>query len=156
MSKAALLIAAASLVACAKTETANTDSAAMAAPPSPPALTAADLAGTMQGQVMAEGSDSVLSHFTCMTPATGNESRCVDEAAPKDTTVYTYSLSGADSVMWTSAPYKPPMPPKSPEVVDHVVGRMSGGTWSGTVVSVLAAKPDSVVMRAHWQATKTP
>ncbi len=155
MRRVALLIAAASLAACAKTETAKTDSAAMAAPPSPPALSAADVAGTMNGQVMAQNSDSVLDHFSCMTAPTGNESRCVGQSAPKDTTVYTYTLS-ADSVMWTSAPYAPPTPPKSPELIDHVVGRLSGGTWTGTVVSVLAAKPDSVVMRARWQATKAP
>ncbi len=155
MRKAGLLIASAALVACAKTETAKTDSAAMAAPSSPPALTAADVAGTVTGQVMAEGSDSVLFQFTCMTAPTGNESRCVNQTAPKDTIVYTYSLS-ADSVMWTSAPYTPPTPPKSPQLVDHVVGRMSGNAWSGTTVTMLAAKPDSVVMRTRWRATKAP
>jgi hypothetical protein len=83
-------------------------------------------------------------------------SRCSNSSAPKDTTAYTYTLSGADSVMWTSAPYTPPAPPKSPKAVDHVVGRLSGGKWAGTVVTVLASKPDSVVARTRWTATKAP
>jgi hypothetical protein len=157
MRKDVLLMAALALVACAKAETANTDSsAAAAAPPPPAAVTAADLVGTFNGQVMAQDSDSVLFRFTCVQPPTGAESKCVSDAAPKDTTVYTYTLSGADSVMWTSAAYKPPTPPRSPQLIDHVVGRMSGGKWSGTTVTVLASKPDSVVMRTRWEATKTP
>ena len=155
-----LLIAAASLVACAKNEAAKPDSAAPAAATAAPAaaaVTPADVSGTWNGQVMAQGSDSVLFKFTCIQPATGNDSRCVNHSAEKDTTVYTYALSG-DSVMWTSKPYKPAAPPKSPEQIDHVVGHMSGSNtkWTGTVVSVLASKPDSVLGRVHWEATKTP
>ena len=158
MRKGVLLVAAVSLVGCSKTETAKTDSAAMAAaaaPPPPAALTAADMAGTVNGQVMGMNSDSVLFKFTCMTAATGSESKCVNAMAPKDTIVYTYTLS-ADSAMWTSAAYTPPAPPKSPKVVDHVVGRMSGGKWMGTTTTMLASKPDSVVNRTRWEATKAP
>ena len=160
MRKGALLIAAVSLVACAKNETPKADSAApaaAAAPAAPAALTAADVAGTVSGKVMAEKSDSVVAQFTCTTATTGNVSRCA-YAGTKDTVAYTYALSGADSVMWTSEAHIPPAPPngpKSPKVIDHVVGRLSGGKWTGTSVSVLASKPDSVVSRTHWEGTKT-
>jgi len=160
MRNARLLIAAVSLVACAKNEAAKTDTAApaaAAAAPAPTVVTAADINGkTVNGQAMAEKSDSVLFKFTCTTPATGNVSMCVNLSAPKDTTAYTFTLSGADSVMWTSAAYAPPAPPKSPKVIDHVVGRLSGGKWTGTTVTVLASKPDSVVARGRWEATNAP
>jgi hypothetical protein len=160
MRKVFLLIAALPFIACAKKEAAVSDSAAAAAaaaaaPPAAPALTAADIVGTWTGTSMAQASDSVLGHWTCVQAAAGNVSRCVDAAAPKDTIAYTYTISG-DSVMWTSAAYKPPQPPKSPQVIDHVVGRTAGGKWSGTSVTVLASKPDSVLMRTRWEATKTP
>jgi hypothetical protein len=161
MRKTFLLIGAALFVACAKKEAGVADSSAAAAatpapaPAAPAALTAADLVGTWNGQSMAQGSDSVIGRFTCVQPATGNESKCVDAAAPKDTTVYTYTISG-DSVMFTSAPYTPPAPPKSPKVIDHVVGRKAGDKWMGTAVTTLASKPDSVVVRTRWEATKSP
>ena len=157
MRKTFLLIGAVSFVACAKKEAGVADSSAAAAPApaAPAALTPADLVGTWNGQSMAQGSDSVIARWTCVQPATGNESKCVDAAAPKDTTVYTYTISG-DSVMLTSAAYTPPAPPKSPQVIDHVVGRKAGDKWMGTSVTTLASKPDSVVMRARWEATKSP
>jgi len=151
-----LLIAAISLVACAKSESAKTDSAAAmsAAPTAPAAVTAADMASTVNGKVMAQGSDSVLSTFTCSPGTAANTTRCVDPAAPKDTVNYTYTLTGADSVMFESAPFTPPTPPKSPKLINHVVGHLAGNQWTGTTVSVLAAKPDSVVQRTRWTATK--
>jgi hypothetical protein len=156
MRQATLLIVAASLVACAKSESAKTDSAAAmsAAPAAPAAVTAADMAGTVNGKIMPQNADSVLATFTCTAAATGNVTRCVNSAAPKDTTNYAYTLSGADSVMFTSDPYTPPAPPKSPKVIDHVVGHLAGNKWTGTTVTVLAAKPDSVVVRTRWEATK--
>ena len=156
MRQATLLIVAASLVACAKSESAKTDSAAAmsAAPAAPAAVTAADMAGTMNGKALAQNSDSVLFTFTCTGVATSTATKCVSSAAPKDTTTYTYTLTGADSVMFTSDPYTPPAPPKSPKLIDHVVGHFAGGKWTGTTVTVLAAKPDSVVARGRWEGTK--
>ncbi len=158
MRKAGLLIAAVSLVACAKNETPKPDSAApaaAAAPAAPAALTAADLVGTVSGKIMAPPNDSVVSTFVCTTAAGSSVSKCVNSAAPKDTVDYTYTLSGADSVTWVSAAHTPPTPPKSPKLIDHVMGRLSGNKWAGTVVSVLASKPDSVVSKVKWEATKT-
>ncbi|HVE32244.1 MAG TPA: hypothetical protein VNC18_01685 [Gemmatimonadaceae bacterium] len=161
MRKAGLLIAAVSLVACAKNETPKTDTAAPAAaaapaaPAAPAAVTAADLVGTVSGKIMAPPNDSVVSTFVCTTASGSSVSKCVNAAAPKDTVDYTYTLSGADSVMWVSAAHTPPTPPKSPKQIDHVVGRLSGNKWTGTVVSVLASKPDSVLAKVKWEATKT-
>lgn len=158
MRQATLLIAAASLVACAKTESAKPDSAAgaAAAPAAPAAVTAADMAGGVSGKVMAQASDSVLFTFTCTSAPAASTTKCVNSSAPKDTITYTYTLSGADSVMFTSAPYTPPAPPKSPKLIDHVVGHLAASKWTGTTVTVLASKPDSVFMRTRWEATKTP
>ena len=58
-------------------------------------------------------------------------------------------------VTWVSAAHTPPSPPKAPKQIDHVVGRMSGNKWTGTVVSVLASKPDSVLAKVKWEGTKT-
>jgi hypothetical protein len=156
MRNSRLFIAAISLVACSKSESAKPDSTpAMAATPAAPAaVTAADMAGTVSGKVMAQNSDSVLFAFTCISATTGNTTRCVGSNAPKDTVVYTYTLSGADSVMFESAPFTPSTPPKSPKLINHVVGHLSGNKWTGTAISVLAAKPDSVVVRERWEGTK--
>ena len=157
MRNARLLIAAFSVVACAKSESAKPDSAAAAAaaavPAAPPAVTAADMAAPVSGKVMPQNSDSVLFTFSC-TGASGNTTKCVGSNAPKDTITYTYTLSGADSVMFESAPFTPPTPPKSPKVVNHVVGHLSGNKWTGTAFGVLAAKPDSVLQRYRWEGTK--
>lgn len=153
-----MLVAVLSVVACAKNETPNADSAApaaAAAPAAPAALTEADLVGTVNGKIMAPPNDSVVSTFVCTTAAGSNVSRCVNSAAPKDTVDYTYTLSGADSVMWVSAAHTPPTPPKAPKQIDHVVGRLSGNTWTGTVTSMLASKPDSVLAKVKFEATKT-
>ena len=164
MRRAGLLIAAVSVVACAKNETPKADTAApaaaaaAAAPTAPAAVTAADMVGTVSGKVMMENSDSVVSTFVCTTAAGGSVSKCVNAATPKDTVDYTYTLSGADSVSWTSAAHVPPAPakgPKPPKQIDHVVGRLSGNKWTGTIVSVLASKPDSVLGKVKWEATKT-
>jgi hypothetical protein len=105
---------------------------------------------------MAPPNDSVVSTFVCTTANGATASKCVNSAAPKDTVDYTYTLSGADSVTWVSAAHTPPTPPKAPKQIDHVVGRLSGGKWTGTVVSVLASKPDSVLATVKWEGMKTP
>ncbi len=145
------------VVACSKSESAKPDSAAAAAaaPAAPAAVTAADMAVPVSGKVMAQNSDSVLSTFTCASGAAANTTKCVDSTAPKDTITYTYTLTGADSVLFESAPFTPSAPPKSPKLVNHIVGHLSGNKWTGTATSTLAAKPDSVVQRTRWEATKT-
>jgi hypothetical protein len=156
MRNARLLIAAVSLVACSKSESAKPDSAAAAmaaAPAAPAGVTAADMAVSVSGKVMAQSSDSVLNTFTCAPGSAPNTSMCVNSA--KDTVNYTYTLTGADSVVFDSAPFTPKMPPKSPKMINHAVGHLAGGQWTGTATAVLAAKPDSVVQRTRWTATKS-
>jgi hypothetical protein len=151
-----LFVAAVSLVACAKSESAKPDSAAPAAAApaaAPAAVTAADMANTVSGKVMMQNSDSVVDTFTCGPGAGPSTSRCVN--GNKDTVNYTYTLNGSDSVMFESTPFTPKVPPKSPKMINHVVGHLAAGTWTGTAVSVLAAKPDSVVQRTRWTATKS-
>jgi len=62
----------------------------------------------------------------------------------------------ADSMIAVSSPYTNPASPKGPKVTFRSVGRLKDGKLSGTVVTMLAAKPDSVVSRAKWEATKAP
>lgn len=154
MRNSLLFIAAISLVACSKSESAKPDTtAAMAAKPAAPAaVTAADMAGTVNGKVMPLNSDSVVATFTCAPGSGPNTTVCINST--KDTVNYTYTLTGADSVVFESAPFTPKMPPKSPKLIDHVVGHLAAGQWTGTAASVLAAKPDSVIQRTRWTATK--
>jgi hypothetical protein len=158
MSNARLFLAVAAVIAvaaCSKSESGKPDSAAAAAaatPSAPAAVTAADMAVPATGKVMPTNSDSVLDTFVCSAGSAPNTSVCVNST--KDTVTYTYTLSGADSVMFESAPFTPKAPPKSPKLINHVVGHLAGNQWTGTATSVLAAKPDSVVQRTRWTATK--
>jgi len=140
----------AAFAACAKSETGSADTAAMAAAPAP--LTAADLDGTWSGVSMAETSDSVTNRWTAVRGATESEVKLVIEGT-KDTITYTRTLD-ADSLVAISAPFTPPTPPKSPQVIVRSVGRLMGGKLVGTAVTMLAAKPDSVISRGRWEATR--
>ena len=140
------------LTACAKTETAQTDSAA-ATPTMTAAttLTEADVAGTWKGTAMAEGSDSVMVHWTQVC-AGGTCTGTTEES--KDTVMSTYRLD-ADSSIGVSSPFTDPAIAPVP-LVDHYVVRVSGTTVTGTGRFVLADKPDSVVMRFRFQGARVP
>ena len=148
-----LMLLAAVLVACGPSEQATTDTGQTAAAAAAPmALTAADITGTWTGTIMPEVGDSVLGRFTVVS--TGMESKGVLEGT-KDTVTYTHTLD-ADSFIAVSAPYRNSMAPGRPQVTDRVVGRKLGDKLVGTTVVSLVSKPDSVVMRARWEATKAP
>jgi hypothetical protein len=151
--KKTILLAALAVVACAKPEAdkAAMDSAAMAAGPAP--LTATDLAGTWSGVILAEGSDSVLSRFTVLSP-TGMDSKTITEGST-DTVAVTHMID-ADSIVATSVPYKDQMLPGKPQVTFRAVGRMMGGKLVGTSTIMLASKPDSVLGRSRFEMTKSP
>jgi len=149
MKKAILL--AAVLFACAKKDEPAPDTAATAV--GPPALTAADLAGTWNGTAMAENSDSVLFKFTVWSP-TGTDAKTLVEGQ-KDTVAVTHMISG-DSVVATSAAYKDQTMPGKPTVMFRAVGRMMGGKIVGTSTVMLASKPDSVLARTRVELTKAP
>ena len=147
------------LVGCAKTETPAGDSAAAAAAaaptpaPAPAKLTAADVKGTWNGMTKAEGSDSVLSRWTTVS-ATDSTGKLLLQGA-KDSIPFKTTFDG-DSAIYTSAAYTNPATPKGPKVTFRAVGRLKDGKQAGTVITRLASKPDSVVARSKWEATKAP
>lgn len=146
-----LMLLTALIVACGPSEQPATDTAAMAV--GPPALTAADLAGTWSGVIMAEGSDSVLARFTVVSP-TGMDSKSIMEGTT-DSVAVTHMID-ADSLVATSAPHTDQMLPGKPMVTFRAVGRMMGGKLVGTSATMLASKPDSVLERARFELTKSP
>ncbi len=148
MKKAMLL--AAFIVACGPSETPKADSPAVAAGPLP--LTAADVAGTWNGVSMAETSDSITNRWTAT--GDGMTGKFVIEGS-KDT-VTTTATYDADSAIVTSAPYKDPNIKGNPMVTFRSVGRLTGGKLVGTAAIMLASKPDSVLGRVRWDATKAP
>ena len=151
------LLLAVAIVACSKTETPAADTAAAATTPAPPpapaALTAADLRGTWNGVSKREGTDSTLS-FTIVS-TTDSTGKFVF-AGSKDSISTTSKFDG-DSTIVTSAAYRDPaMPKNAPRVVFRAVGRMKDGKLVGSAAIMPAAKPDSVIGRATWEATKAP
>jgi len=148
MKKAMLL--AAFLVACGKAETPKADSPAVAAGPAP--LTAADVAGTWNGTTMAEASDSLISKWTVTGDGT-NGKWIVEGQKDSVATTTTYD---ADSMIVTSVAYKEPNVKGNPMVTFRSVGRLTGGKLVGTAAVMPASKPDSVIARFRWEATKAP
>jgi hypothetical protein len=135
--------------ACAKGEEAPADSAAMAAP----ALTEADVAGSWSGTVTIEG-DTAKVPWTD-TCAAGT-CRLVVSVAPNDTIVLNYTIQG-DSVMYSRAqPYADTSLVKGAMLMENGVGRISGGQLNGNAKVTLADRPDSVVQRFSFTATKNP
>lgn len=136
------------VLACAKTETAQSDTTAMAMAPA--TLTDADFAGTWKGNAMMEGSDSVIQHWTQVCAA-GTCTGTTEES--KDTVVSTYRID-ADSSIGVTPPYVDPAVGTA-QVIDHWVARVSNGRVTGTGRIVLADRPDSVVMRYRFEGSRT-
>jgi hypothetical protein len=143
------------VAACAKKEPApdTTTPAPPPPPPPPPALTAADIRGTWNGTSKREG-DTTTTAFT--VKSTSDTSGTVTFGKTKVTVAVTTKVDG-DSVITTSKPYKDPTLPKgTPNVTFRAVGRMKDGKLAGTTTIMLASKPDSVLGKANWEATKAP
>ncbi len=143
------------VAACAKKETPAADTAAAVPPPppAPAAMTPADLRGTWNGTSKREGSDSTAT-FTVVS--TSDSSGKFVPAGSKDSVSFTTKYD-ADSSMSTSAPYTDPtMGKKAPKVMFRSVARLKDGKLVGTANLVLASKPDSVVGKSTWEATKAP
>ena len=150
-----VLLIAVAVVACSKTETPATDTAAAtpAPPPAPAALTAADVSGTWNGTSKREGTDSVVT-FTILNTSDSTGKFVLGNS--KDTTATTMKFDG-DSMIVTSSAYRDPLSPKNaPKVMFRSVGRMKDGKLVGTAMISPAAKPDSVIGRVNWEATKAP
>ena len=151
-----LLLAALVVAACSKEETPAADSAATAAPPpaAPAPLSAADLTGTWHGIAKAEGTDSVVNRFTAVR-STDSTGKIISEGRT-DSVAYTIRYD-ADSMIATSVAYTDPTLPKgTPQVMFRSVGRLKEGKLVGTSALMVAAKPDSVIGRTTWEATRTP
>jgi hypothetical protein len=153
-----LLLVAAVVTACAKAEPPKADTTtAMAAPAAAPApvpakLTAADLAGTWNGESKLEGKDSVVGKWTVVnvTDSTGT----FTNAATKQKIPYSIKFDG-DSMISTSQPYVDATT-KGPKQVFHAIGWLKDGKLSGHSTTTLASKPDSVSGRITWTASKAP
>ena len=154
--RTAALLFAATLVACSTKDASKTDSAAgtVAAntPAAPAPLTAADVAGTWTGTSKTAGTDSIINHWTSMRE-TDNAGKLVSDNS-KDTISYTV-VYDADSMIATSKPFTTIAAPKT-KVVFVSVGRLKDGKLVGTSTTMLAAKPDSVLSRSTWEATRKP
>jgi hypothetical protein len=143
------------VVACAKKEPApdTTTPAPPPPPPPPPALTAADVKGTWKGTSKVEG-DTATHSFT-ITSVNDSTAKLTDVKS-KQSVEYALKFD-ADSMIATSKPWNPPPSPKgAPKVIDRAVGRLKDGKMIGVATTVLASKPDSVVAKSNWEATKAP
>ena len=147
-----VLLIAVAVVACSKAETPATDTAAPAPPPAPAALSAADVSGTWKGTSKREGSDSILTFTIINSDSAGK----VVFPNVKDT-VTTLMRFDSDSVIVMSSAYREPGSPKNaPQVTFRSVGRIKDGKLVGVAAISPAAKPDTVVTRVTWEATKAP
>jgi len=143
------------VVACAKKEPApdTTTPAPPPPPPAPPALTAADISGTWNGTSKVEG-DTATTAF--VVKSTSDSTATLTNTKTKVAVAVSTKLD-ADSMIATSKPYKDPTMPKvKGNVMFRAVGRMKDGKLVGTTTVMLASKPDSVVGKANWEATKAP
>ena len=152
------ILLAAVLMACAKSETPPADTAASAmapaAPAPPPALTAADIKGTWKGTTKLAGTDSVLSKWTLVS--TSDSTGTLTFEGTK-TPIPFKSVFGADSLVATSSAFTAPGARKgAPKVMFVATSRVQNGQLVGTSNIVLASKPDSVVERHSYSATKAP
>ena len=143
-----LLLVVPFLFACAKGEEAPADSAAAA----PAALTDADVAGTWSGTATNQAPDTGSVNFTVVC-GTGT-CKLTIAPLPNDTITSTYTLA-ADSSHGVSTPFADKQR-GGIMVVDHTISRVSGNTATGHGWLVLADKPDSVVVRYGFTATKAP
>jgi len=141
------------VVGCSKAETpADTTATVPPPPPAPAALTPAQVAGTWTGTSKREGTDSTVAFSVISTSdSTGK----VVIAGVKDT-VTTTTRFDADSMIVTSVAYKEPNVKGNPMVTFRSVGRLTGGKLVGTAAVMPASKPDSVIARFRWEATKAP
>ena len=155
-----LLLVTVFLTACSKAEAPKADTtmamstgaAAPAPAPAPVNLTAADLAGTWNGESKPEGKDSVVSTWSVVsvTDSTGT----LTYAGSKTKIPYSITCDG-DSMISTSQPYVEPNT-KGPKQVFRAIGWLKDGKLSGHSTATLASKPDSVLGRVTWTASKAP
>ena len=99
-----------------------------------------------------EGKDSVVQKWTVVnvTDSTGT----LTNVGGKQKVPYSIKFDG-DSMVATSQPYVDEMM-KGPKQVFHAIGRLKDGKLTGYSTTTLASKPDSVLGRSTWTASKAP
>jgi hypothetical protein len=113
---------------------------------------ASDVSGTWTGMSMAEATDSVTNRWSFT--GDGNQGKWVLEGSTDS--VATSATFDADSMIVTSAAYPDKTIPGTPTVTFRSIGRLTGGKLVGTAAVMLASKPDSVLGRVRWEATRAP
>jgi hypothetical protein len=150
-----VFLLAALVLACAKKEAPPADTATPAPPPPPPpaALTPAAVAGSWNGVSHRDGdTTSITWTLTSTSDSTGK----LVFAQNKQTVDYAVKFD-ADSMIATSKPYNDPSAPKgTPKVTFHSIGHLKDGKFGGIAHIMLASKPDSMVSKVTWEATKAP
>jgi hypothetical protein len=147
------------LVACTKGD-APSDTAASVVPASdtaaatPRALTAADVSGNWNGTTMTATGDSVLGRWTSVR-SSDSTGKLVFEGT-RDSVPFRTRFDG-DSMVSTSDPYTARGAARgAPKVMFRSAGRLRDGKLVGTSATMLASKPDSVINRTRWEATRAP
>lgn len=133
------------VVACSRSP--QTQGGAAAA--GPMALTEADVAGTWTGTSMPAGSDSVVARWTQVC-ANGACTGMIEGTA--DTLRAMYTLSG-DSCMGRTAPFVSTAAGGA-KAINSWTLHLRDGKVVGTGALVLADKPDSVLMRYHFEGSR--
>lgn len=151
-----LMLCAVLLVGCAKSEPPVTESTTTPAPA--PTIALADVAGTWDGNVMAAGTDSVLSvmELTATATTTGWSMKVANAKTPTkmtDATVNSVVAEG-DSVVVDSGPFASVLR-KGQQVTTHGVYRLQDGKLMGTIVATYPASGQTVMLTSE-ATRKTP
>ena len=149
------LILAVALAACSRAETPATDTTAMApAMAAPAALTAADVGGSWNVAGMGETSDSVTGRWT--TVNVDDTSGVLTPEGSTEKIPFKRVLDADSMIVTSTGAYTNPADAKGPKLMFRSVGRLKDGKLVGTSATMLASKPDSVVQRGRWEATRAP
>ena len=142
---------AAAVIGCAKTETKAP--AVSQAPPPPPALSLADVAGKWTVRGMNEAKDSTL--VTYQLTATADTTGWMITFPNRKQPVPEHVMAAGDSLVVDAGPYASVLR-KGVQVTTHGVLRLQGGKLVGlTVAHYKTAKPDSV-RRIAMEGTRLP
>lgn len=147
------LLFAALLAGCSKGEAPADTTAMRPSAPAPAALTAAMMTDSWSGVSMPEGQDSVVGRWTAVS--TSDSTGRLEMQGSKNPIPFRKSFAG-DSMVVVSEPYVSPANPKGPPVAFRSVARLNEDTLAGTISVHVASKPDSVVSRLRWTATRAP
>jgi hypothetical protein len=142
------------LFACAKADTANTDTAAVAAAPAQPApIMMADVAGTWDVKVMPEVGDSTLLTYemTATGDAVGWTIKFPDRAKPEPVRV----TVDADSIITEAGPY-PSALRKGATVTVQGSLRLQDGKLVGRSVAHYSGNTADSVRTVRLEGTKRP